>query len=52
MCPNDTSLTAFGTENFVAADNEASASMIFHNIGGIDWKKVWSSAGLIDPIYS
>ena len=52
MCSNDTSLTAFETENFVTANKEASASMMFHNIGGIDRNTVWTSAGLIDPIYS
>ena len=48
MCPNDTSLTAFGTKNFVAADEEASASRMFQNTCGIGRNKVGTSAGLID----
>ena len=48
MCPNDRSLTAFGTENFVAADKEASASKMFQNTCGIDRNNVGTSAGLID----
>ena len=52
MCPNGISFTAFVTESFVAADKEASASMIFQNIAGIDMNKVWTSAGFIDRIYS